>query len=526
MVLLYIHIASTVAQKPFSITYDSPLKSDQATCIREWGEGYVIYNAAFCVDSITDTITDKCRAIIRTDRNGTVLWDKVIHHQYRQTDVGTDLLHVYKGNLYVGFSKYDRGQKDPQYMVIQKYSQDGKLLWMTSIKSDNTLILKTFAITELGNIICAGFWADGKVTKAFVAKVDTSGKVLWKRKWFNIEKFSQLEPKTVYPLPNEEFLMTTTYCDWVCLRRGRHLWKMNAQGDSIWRKTISAPGYIRTSTFKPSAILLDDGNYAVSFNTGGLIDSTFFYPPCIRAYTPEGDSIWEYCEIPPGKKGELEISALIQLIHKTRNGDIIASGNKFRLCRKCKEPDFLDAGWIIRVSPEGKMIWQRHINFDLNPYFKYFHIADVLEDAEGNIVAVGTATDTIPGIHPPRSKPLIWILKLTPDGCLLPNCSEDFQFISDYVSSAIRPIYPVAAPDKLYINPNPTSGVLSVRSLNGKRIQSYSLYNLFGQVIERKKLRPSAHQVHLNLSNQTKGIYIIRVRLDNNQILQSKIIKQ
>jgi hypothetical protein len=64
------------------------------------------------------------------------------------------------------------------------------------------------------------------------------------------------------------------------------------------------------------------------------------------------------------------------------------------------------------------------------------------------------------------------------------------------------------------IYPNPTSGIINIRTQNEEDVFSITLINVTGQIVYKKTIEHSS-DLALDLSQQPKGIYSIEVRKHN-----------
>ncbi len=73
--------------------------------------------------------------------------------------------------------------------------------------------------------------------------------------------------------------------------------------------------------------------------------------------------------------------------------------------------------------------------------------------------------------------------------------------------------------ENLTISPNPTFGNITIQS--NKEIQSISTYTILGE----KLIVFNSHQKEINISHLSKGIYLLRIQFNNQEIIFKKIIK-
>ncbi|GJM34658.1 MAG: hypothetical protein DHS20C18_36590 [Saprospiraceae bacterium] len=107
-------------------------------------------------------------------------------------------------------------------------------------------------------------------------------------------------------------------------------------------------------------------------------------------------------------------------------------------------------GYIVKVSPEGELLWQRLIiHPDLPTFLELHEINDVAETQDGGFIMVGrsadwTGTEAVPSQG--------WLLKVDEYGCLVPGC---------HLVSGEEEVVDNPQP-KLLLYPNPVQDVLNV----------------------------------------------------------------
>ncbi|MDD2192223.1 MAG: T9SS type A sorting domain-containing protein, partial [Bacteroidales bacterium] len=77
--------------------------------------------------------------------------------------------------------------------------------------------------------------------------------------------------------------------------------------------------------------------------------------------------------------------------------------------------------------------------------------------------------------------------------------------------------------NEILVYPNPTKDEVYITT-KGEQINSYSLYNINGQVLlKNEKIKTNSQK--LNLSALTKGVYVLKVVTDKN-VYSRKVIKR
>ena len=73
----------------------------------------------------------------------------------------------------------------------------------------------------------------------------------------------------------------------------------------------------------------------------------------------------------------------------------------------------------------------------------------------------------------------------------------------------------------LQIYPNPSSGIFNI---TGATVAKYEVYNLLGQLVKSGKINDDNTDV--DLSNQSKAIYLLKIIDDSNKVETYKITKK
>ncbi len=165
------------------------------------------------------------------------------------------------------------------------------------------------------------------------------------------------------------------------------------------------------------------------------------------------------------------------------------------------------SGWLMKFNTEGDSIWSR---YDF-PDFPVDSLGDTFFGgvgvlSSGSIVAGGTATLW--------NEQAIWLVKVTPDGCLeVIDCGP--------VPTTARPV----VDEGLDIYPNPADGSLTVSlKMEPKSSGAIELYNLNGQLVASKKFAKGEKVLSLDTYNIPEGFYLVRAVVIGKTIQAGKVI--
>jgi hypothetical protein len=230
---------------------------------------------------------------------------------------------------------------------------------------------------------------------------------------------------------------------------------------------------------------------------------TSFYSFSIYNVDTSGKTIWRLPIYFHRDEGSIFIYGLSVL----SNDDIVLSGDKTR-SEKSIEKYPNREGWLMCISKEGKLKWERRIR-DERGLSKYSLSAGlfntVLEDKFGRLYACGKYSDTFPNYKPYVNNENIWIVRLDSMGCLTPNCdtTQEILGLREFIVLGEKPT-------QIKVFPNPASDILHIDFQGNEDWLAegkiaYEILNSIGQVVRQGILMDSI----LPLNDIPKGNYIL-----------------
>ncbi|MCB9053813.1 MAG: T9SS type A sorting domain-containing protein [Lewinellaceae bacterium] len=168
-------------------------------------------------------------------------------------------------------------------------------------------------------------------------------------------------------------------------------------------------------------------------------------------------------------------------------------------------------GWLHKFSPQGDSLWEALPEAPFLPASEYDvgALAGVGELASGSIVAAGEVNK--------GNQRYIWLVKVTPDGCL------------DTLCSVVSAVEGFASPEQasLSLFPNPTAGPLTLAwaAPPPGREAHLHLYDAGGREVWRQQ-RPVERQMELSLSGLPEGLYFLQVRTSEGNWVERVVVRR
>jgi hypothetical protein len=225
-------------------------------------------------------------------------------------------------------------------------------------------------------------------------------------------------------------------------------------------------------------------------------------PPILYKIDSTGNIVWELEFRTRHNKG------LHDLII-AENGDIICVGTERSRDRELWD---FDMGWIIRVSSDGELLWEKSVIDTRYDFHGRGSFEAVEEASNGDLIIGGWIADTT-SANINNLTLNSWLVRLTSEGCFFDNC-DSTQIITNVNSIDVE------LPE-FEIYPNPSFDFLYVQPLYEKKY-SLSIFNVNGELIQiDQNLRGKKR---IDTSNLNKGIYFLKIYQDGATSFQ-KVIK-
>ncbi|MDO9512942.1 MAG: T9SS type A sorting domain-containing protein [Bacteroidales bacterium] len=249
--------------------------------------------------------------------------------------------------------------------------------------------------------------------------------------------------------------------------------RIGKSGNIIFAKTIESP-YSNSPCKSYDACLTASGDITI----------------CASVYVVETDRLWlvktnhEGDTIETYKINIQEYSIDPTSIALTQDGGYAVGGNLYSL--------FTYRGFISRISPNGALDWTKHLNSPRKPI-----INDIIETSDGGIATSGMGRNNV-------NMGGLYILKTDMDGLV--------SRIHEQNEEAI-----------IHVFPNPISDFVTISWQGQARM--LTVIKMDGSVIFEKTLSATQNELKLQTSDWPNGLYLIRFKLKNGDIISRKLIK-
>jgi len=341
---------------------------------------------------------------------------------------------------------------------------------------DTSLLFNQMDICYNGDLILAGGLYKASTvsfTKFLLARVDTSGNLLWHRTYsYSNRAFNVNDGYSVIQTSDGGFALGGF---WYVIGSSSEtgdaiIVKTDSLGNEEWMKNLGGPyeddrAWLCRST---------DGNIIV----GTVIADSATTPHGgsylhinILKIDNEGNFLWDK------KYGPTEYENYLSNIHCLEDGSIICTGSIWT-------PQTWNVGWILKLNPNGDSLWYRQYH-NISGQYSFNYLKDIITANDSGFIACGYVSpippDTVPGIE------RVWVLKVDSLGCDTAGCDptvgiDDDRTVGRYDGKTMG----------VELWPNPCSSLLSVSlaSLQSSVVSRQSnektvveIYDVFGRQI-------------------------------------------
>jgi len=284
-----------------------------------------------------------------------------------------------------------------------------------------------------------------------VARFDAQGNHLWTHNYSTLPGYEEWGWTIVETLEGD-FIVGGYVQQNINQPNNRLLLKIDADGNLINYQII---GDYSLPIGWPKLEYCNDGNFIYCGSTypSGIFDRDAYFCK-IDSYF---NIIWE-SQYPLAPE-----LGYMSSIKENPDGSFISVGGG-------KKENGEDEGILVKLDAQGQLLWQRHYQHALDPFYVNY-LYDVVATSDGGYVAGG-------GTLPVPQGQQIWLLKVDSMGCLVPGCDTLVSVFELDKNTAGFEIFPNPASENLnvyfeHVEPNP-EGIFTVYDLQGRALHSFA----------------------------------------------------
>jgi len=424
-----------IGQSPFfSRTLDYNSGRDMAYSIHTVWDGYIISN------SFMDSLIYKVGiTIIKTDIYGNILWGK------SYTDSLSHINNGYQG----GFTKRSAGGYYDCGSIWGAPGENSDILLYRFTEDGDTVFTRRMGGTEYDEGAVCREGPDGSIYVAgttnsfgdpkgdfYLAKLDSSGQVLWQRK-YGVYGYSEgiqyMELDSKGNVYMSGFMNMGFSPEHNIIKRARLL-KTDTAGNLLWHKIMDNPDpefMLGTSGY---LYMHDDNQIYLSH---GVFNEDIVGTLRISKFDSLGNEIFTKEIL------GLRFGSVLRRFTRSSDGNIVGAGQaNMHLAQKPNDGD--DGGVIVKFSPDGDSLWARFYIVRPGQFQSFFQ--DIDTSHFGGYIVVGGYWDQVQDI---------WLVSTDSLGCI--GDGEDCGAVQVTFRDVLQ------AEPGLSLWPNPSGGLVHLR---------------------------------------------------------------
>lgn len=458
--------------------------------------GYTLTTRSFCF------ISQECFAIIRTDLFGNIVWQN--NYNEHPIDFGTgrknNIIRSIDGNLLIG-GTISQGNLNERKLWLMKLNMDGDTLWRKSYHVFSNLATLNLSQRNNGNILMSSvgnnsngpFDYEGSMS---ITETDPNGNLLWSKNYQS--PFEERDVEIVHILENGSLLAGSKTMRNGTLDDLMTFSKFTSSGDLVWDQEYQK---VRTWT---TSLILADGQYWISGTDFEEIGEEWISKIYFNLTDTDGNIISTTTDIYQSPSWSYIANSRLY-----PDGNLILMGSQYREEEQAVVP------WLMKMTPEGEVIWERFFTHQGNPIDAPFFFEDIEITPSGDIAASFTYT---PLGGSGRSK--AGLLILNEDGCFNENC----DLFQPLITNTIRPELLVRK-SIIKLSENPVQDQIKIK-WDGLFTGEFRLTALNGQILKTKEITANNQTAELSVRGLANGVYVLFLLSDGKIIDSKKILIQ
>ncbi len=288
---------------------------------------YIMGGTLTDVDSIQQIFTNRDLTLIKSDRDGNVLWQK----NYGETigtasqpdyEIGLGLSQTKEGNfLIAGYTKPSLSISSQAYIV--KIDSLGNKLWAKKFGGTNSDAIGAMYIDTIENIYGVGMTKSVGAGEAdiYFVKLDSAGNLLWEKTYGGLYNDYVGSGSSLYHTRDGGFL----FCGSQVISKSPYQYdaiiiRTDSNGNLLWQKNY---GGARGDQLE-SIIELEDGSIVAVGSTASCTTSNYFHGWILKM-DANGNVIWERCDYYVSPVGNYDLSQFYD-VKPLSNGGFVVGG--------------------------------------------------------------------------------------------------------------------------------------------------------------------------------------------------------
>ena len=460
-------------------------------CIKQTNDGgYIVVGESYSSPGgmITNNYGDYDCWVVKLDDAGAVQWQKNLGgsgydraNAVQQTADG--------GYIIVGMTSSNNFDISGHYgsfdCWVVKLGSTGVIEWQKPLGGSSVEEGYSIQQTTDGGYILCGYTSstNGAVTTGpggWIVKLNSTGTIQWQKSIGNYMNCIQQTTDGGYvaagytngPLGNTDY----------------HIVKLNPSGTTQWQKyyggtSIDSAEYIEQTT---------DGGYIVA----GTSDSS-------NTNVTNNNGSDDYWLLKLNSLGELQWQKALggstydygKSVHQTSDGGFITCGYTYSTNGMVTGNHGSADYWVVKLDNLGSVVWQKTLGGSGTDWGR-----SIQQTTDGGYIVAGSTGSYDGDVTIQYGDRDFWVVKLNPDNL----STTDFSDVN-----------------RVTFFPNPTKDFFKLS--NYKNIQKIELYDLNGKKMIFKN---DFEDEKISIQNFSKGVYSVKIHLDNGNIISDKIIKE
>lgn len=376
---------------------------------------------------------------------------------------------------------------------LAKLNSVGDTVWLKRYGTPSTSnnVLRQARQTSDGGIIAVGSHAfRGQRSDGWLIKTDSAGNVLWDRK-YSVSIGTLEELVSVQETSDGGFILGGIEQEFPNNPNTRNndpiLIKVDSMGNQQWRYRYDTP-YDDEMAY---CIQTFDGNYVCSGSYNYSIPPGLILGRAMLfKVSSSGQFMWKK------EYGPIKNRNAFYVVKELADRSLIAVGKRF-------ESSTLMVGTMVRARPNGDSIFVRSYEYDPGETSNENRLHDVLQMDDGGFLACGEVIHRGPLFNTQNP----WLVRTDSSGCYIYSNNCTVSLSESKATKEMVKVYPNPSKGKVFFSNQELIGSAEIFDLNGRKINS--IYQN-GEII----------------LPDSKGVFLVRITLINEDILTQKVIRE